>query len=143
MGEKLKKIKAMKAGGVKMFSQRTWDIAHPETQGWTKVGEADGLAPIEAEEIITTEIEEPTTIEKEVVVQEIPIKEMVLEKPTPESTTIEKKVIEVIEIPIGETDDSLYPTDDEIKAFIIEKTGKAPHHMAKTKRLRELYDENK
>ena len=139
-----KKIKAMKGGGVKLFSKMTWDIAHPETQGWTKIGEVDGLAAIDAEEI-------STTIEKKDI-------EVVEIQPEEISTTIEKKEIEVVEIPPEEeivmeevkelppeaqTDASLYPSDDEIKEFIKEKTGKAPHHMAKTKRLRELYDENK
>jgi len=120
-----KKIKAMKGGGVKLFSKMTWDIAHPETQGWTKIGEVDGLAAIDAEEISTT-IEK-----KEIEVVEIP----------PEEEIVMEEVKELP--PEAQTDASLYPSDDEIKEFIKEKTGKAPHHMAKTKRLRELYDENK
>jgi len=120
-----KKIKAMKGGGVKLFSKMTWDIAHPETQGWTKIGEVDGLAAIDAEEISTT-IEK-----KDIEVVEIP----------PEEEIVMEEVKELP--PEAQTDASLYPSDDEIKEFIKEKTGKAPHHMAKTKRLRELYDENK
>jgi len=175
-----KRIKAMKGGGVKLFSQHTWDIAHPETQGWVRVGVVSDAILVDSEEIPIVEVvientddvkKTPEDIEKDVkalygitsdktgvelldeikklnlynpfvtdVVEDIEKTEV--EVVAEIDDNIEKTEIEVVPIPEG-SDDDLYPTDDEIREFIKEKTGKPPHHMAKTKRLRELYDENK
>lgn len=120
-------IKAMKGNLVGYFSEHAWDIAKPEMRGWRKIGVASGAVMVESEQIdlAKTEIE----------VTEIPDDDVVVEK-VEKPVTTKKAEIET-------TDDDLYPTEDEMRAFITEKSGKAPHRALGLVKLKKLYDENK
>ena len=61
-----------------------------------------------------------------------------------DAVKVDVEEIEIVDIPIDpekEADD-IYPTDDEIRAFLKEK-GIKFHHATGTKKLRGLFDENK
>jgi len=61
-----------------------------------------------------------------------------------DAVKVEVEAIETVEIPVDpkkEADD-IYPTDDEIRAFLKEK-GVKFHHATGTKKLRGMFDGNK
>ena len=122
-----KRVKAMRNGKVKLFSQMTWDIAHPETQGWQKVGEMTDAIMVETEEIpiIKTDIE-------------------VVDVDGNLTATATEVVAEPTQ---QEIDDDLYPTNEEIRVYLNKlfdegAIDKPPHHLAGTKKLRAMYDES-
>jgi len=142
MGKTFKKrqregyVLAMKNGIEKWFNDYLWERLPAHKNGWQLVGTTE---PIE-----------------EIAIEEIEIKEEPKEKEPPE----EKDAIPIIkkEIPDEEikvTDkgvedkaegEKVYPSDDEIRDFLNELADKGkikkPHHLAGTKKLRAIYDEN-
>ena len=106
------RIKAMKGGLEKYFSEMTWKIGKLEKMGWVKVGMMSDGVKVETEKIEIVEIPKEKIKKTDIPTEEI-------------------KVDEIKE----------YPTDDKIKEFLNEK-GVKFHHATGTKKLRGLYDAN-
>lgn len=123
------KVKAMKNGGVKIFSQHTWDVANPEREGWEKLGEIRGTVMVGVEAIPLMDGNDIVPI----VVTEVGAVEA---GDNLTATQTEE-----------ELDEGLYPTDEEIRAYAQKlfdngEIPKMPHQALGTKKLRKFYNEN-
>ena len=123
------KVKAMKNGAIKLFSQHSWDIANPEREGWEKLGVVRESVTVGVEQIPLMDGNEivPIVVSE---VGEVEAGDNLTATQTDE-----------------ELDGALYPTDEEIRAYFqgLFDNGeipKMPHHALGTKKLRKFYDEN-